>query len=215
MNFLLLLLLLVFIGFLVKKKVHIRFDFDINNKVRICMIYFGVLLGVLCVLLYIQYEEKGYYYGLRKIFYNKNLLYGITPQQKTEYPQEFVFLDKDGFELAGRGFRYEQSSFKIEDILGYGHNDTSLMLKCTDSLHNIRFLVSYKTGKEDANKLPTISFKNINTKTYNQIKNAYKWVEIDEEKANTIRVIKLLSIVGFIFSLFLIIRFTTLKINNK
>ncbi len=179
------------------------------------MIYFGVLLGVLCVLLYIQYEEKGYYYGLRKIFYNKNLLYGITPQQKTEYPQEFVFLDKDGFELAGRGFRYEQSSFKIEDILGYGHNDTSLMLKCTDSLHNIRFLVSYKTGKEDANKLPTISFKNINTKTYNQIKNAYKWVEIDEEKANTIRVIKLLSIVGFIFSLFLIIRFTTLKINNK
>lgn len=215
MNFLLLLLLLVFVGFLVKKKVHIRFDFYINNKVRIFMICFGALLGVLSILFYIQYEEKGYYYGQGSIFYKKNILYGITPQQKTDYPQEFVLLDKDGFELIGKGFRYKQTSFKIEDILGYGYNDTSLMLKCTDSLHNIRFLVSYKTGKEDANKLPTISFKDINSKTYHQIKNTYNWIEIDKEKANTIRVIKLISIVGFIFSLFLIIRFTTLKINNK
>ena len=33
-------------------------------------------------------------------------------------------------------------SFRIKNFLGYAYNDTSVLLKCTDSLNNIKYLVS-------------------------------------------------------------------------
>ena len=99
---------------------------------------FGVLFLVL-VLLYLRYDKTGYYYGVECSFCNKNMPYGLTPKIKFDYPQSFCLLDEDGFELVGIGFRYKQSSFRIKNFLGYAYNDTSVLLKCTDSLNNIKY----------------------------------------------------------------------------
>ena len=90
--------------------------------------------------------------------------------------------------------------------MGYGYNDTSVLLKCTDSLNNIKYLVSYEIGYKSDKENPVISFKDINYNEYSQIKNNYQWIKIDEEKANTIQIMKFLFIVGALLSLFFIVR---------
>lgn len=174
-------------------------------KKVIGFIVFGVLFSVF-VLLYFRYDNKGYHYGVECIFCNKNMPFGLTPKINSDYPQNFVLLDEDDFELTGIGFRHRQSSFKIKNFLGYGYNDTSVLLKCTDSLNNIKYLVSYETGYKSERGNPVISFKDIDNNKYIQIKDSYQWIEIDEEKANTIRFMKFLFIVGALLSLFFIVR---------
>lgn len=168
-------------------------------------IVLGVVFFVL-VLLFIIYDRAGYYYGLECSFCNKNMPYGLTPKINSDYPQSFVLLDEDGFELTGIGFRYRQSSFRIKNFFGYGYNDTSVLLKCTDSVNNIHYLVSYKTGYKSYKGHPAISFKDIDNDKYSQIKDKYQWIEIDEEKANTIRFMKFMLIVGALLLLFIIVR---------
>lgn len=102
--------------------------------------------------------------------------------------------------------RYKQSSFRIKNFLGYAYNDTSVLLKCTDSLNNIKYLVSYETGYNRNKGHPDISFKDIDNDEYNKIKDNYQCIEIDEEKANTIRFIKFLYIVGILLLLIIIVR---------
>ena len=86
------------------------------------------------------------------------------------------------------------------------YNDTSVLLKCTDSLNNIKYLVSYETGYNRNKGHPDISFKDIDNDEYNKIKDNYQCIEIDKEKANTIRFIKFLYIVGILLLLFIIVR---------
>lgn len=174
------------------------------KKVIVFIVF--VVLFIVSVLLYLSYDNKGYSYGLECSFCNKNMPYGLTPKINSDYPQSFVLLDEDGFELTGNGFRHRQSSFKIKNFLGYGYNDTSVLLKCTDSLNNIKYLVSYETGYKSEKGNPVISFKDIDNNEYIQIKDSYQWIEIDEEKANTIRFMKFLFIVGALISLFFIVR---------
>ena len=145
----------------------------------------GVLFLVL-VLLYLRYDKTGYYYGVECSFCNKNMPYGLTPKINFDYPQSFCLLDEDGFELVGIGFRYKQSSFRIKNFLGYAYNDTSVLLKCTDSLNNIKYLVSYETGYNRNKGHPDISFKDIDNDEYNKIKDNYQCIEIDEEKAKAL-----------------------------
>lgn len=97
-------------------------------------------------------------------------------------------------------------SFRIKNFLGYAYNDTSVLLKCTDSLNNIKYLVSYETGYNRNKGHSDISFKDIDNDEYNKIKDNYQCIEIDEEKANTIRFIKFLYIVGILLLLFIIVR---------
>lgn len=173
-------------------------------KKAIGFIVFGVLFFIF-VLLYFRYDNTGYRYGLECGFCNKNMPYGLTPKINSGYPQNFVLLDEDGFELTGSGFRHRQSSFKIKNFLGYGYNDTSVMVKCTDSLNNIKYLVSFETGYKSNKGNPAISFKDIDNSEYRQIKDNYQWVDIDEEKTNTVSFMKFKFIVGALLSLFFIV----------
>ena len=109
---------------------------------------------VIFVLLYLVYDSKGYEYGLGCDFCKKEMPYGLKPIFYSEYPQRFYLLDEDGFELVGIGFRYETTNFKIKDFLAYGYNDTFVLLKCTDSLNNIKYLTSYKTGYKSKKEIP-------------------------------------------------------------
>lgn len=170
-------------------------------------------LFIIFVLLYLSYDNKGYNYGLGCDFCNRHMPYGLTPKINFDYPQNFVLLDEDGIELVGNGFRY--SSFKIKNFLGYGYNNTSVLLKCTDSLNNVRYLMSYETGYKSKKGNSAILFKNIENTKYNQIKNDYQWIEIDEEEANTIRFMKFIFIIGVLLLLFFIIKNLFKLLKNK
>ncbi|MDY6294010.1 MAG: hypothetical protein SPL78_07920 [Bacteroidales bacterium] len=166
-----------------------------------------IVLGVLFfvfVLLYFIYDSTGYHYGLDCSFCYKKMPYGLTPKINFDYPQSFVLLDENGFVIAGIGVRHRQSNFEIKNFLGYGYNDTSVLLKCTDSLNNIKYLVSYETGYKSDKGNPAISFKDIDYYGYSQIKNNYQWFEIDEEKANLIQFMKFIFVVGALISLIFI-----------
>lgn len=166
---------------------------------------YGVLFFVF-VVLYLNYDSKGHLYGLGCCFCDKNLPYGLSPKQHSDYRQSFVLLDEDGFELVGSGFRHMQGSFRIKNLLDYAYNDTSVLLKCTDSLNNIKYLVSYETGYKSNKGNPAVSFKDIDNGEFGKIKESYQWVGIDEEKANTIRFMKHIAIVGASLSLLAIVK---------
>lgn len=161
---------------------------------------------IVFVVLYFNYDKKGYLYGYGCNFCNEKLPYNLQPVFYPEYPQRFYLLDEDSLELVGNGFRYRQSNFTVKDFLAYGYNDTSVIVKCTDSLNTTKYLISYETKYKSKKGNPTISFKDINDSYFEQVKNKYQWVEIDEEKANTIWFIKFIFLVGALLSLFFFIR---------
>jgi hypothetical protein len=130
--------------------------------------------------------------------------YNLKPHDGFDF--SFTLNDEDGFELVGIGFRYRKSSFTIKNFLAYGYNDTSVIVKCTDSLNAVKYLISYETGYKSKKGNPEISFKDLSNGDFEQIKNNYKWIDIDEEKANTIRFMKFLFMLGAVLSLFFIVR---------
>lgn len=167
-----------------------------------------LLLGILFtlfVLSYLNYDKRGYYYGNGCTFCHEKLPFSVEPKYYPDYPQRFYLLDADGFELAGIGFRFENTGFTIKGLPAYGYNDTSIMVKCKDSLANTKYLVSYKTGYKSKKGTTDISFKSINDHAVAQSKNNYKWVEVDEETTNEIGLFKLAFMLGSIlFLLFMI-----------
>jgi hypothetical protein len=163
---------------------------------------FVVLL--VSVLLYFKYDRKGYEYGYDCNFCNKKLPYYLTPQIDEYY--SFDLLDEEGFELAGNGFRYQKTDFTIKKFLAYGYNDTSVVVKCTDSLNTVRYLTSYETGYKSKKGNPEISFKDLSISYFEQVKDKYQWIEIDEEKASTVSFMKFICLLVALLSLFFIIR---------
>ena len=93
----------------------------------------------------------------------------------------------------------------LKSRIAYGYNDTSVLLKCTDSLNNIKYLTSYKTGYKSKIGNPEISFKDLNDSDFEQVKDKYQWVEIDKEKGYAIDRNKFLSMLGAVFSLFFVV----------
>lgn len=169
------------------------------------LLLFGISF-IVFVVLYLNYDKKSYYFGYECNFCNEKLPYNLQPKFDLEYPQTFYLLDEDKFELIGIGFRFYSSSFKIKDFIAYGYNDTSVVVKCTDSLNNVKYLVSYETDYKSKNGNPTISFKDLSNNDFEQLQEKYQWFEIDEEKANTIERMKFLDMFGALLSLLFIIR---------
>lgn len=165
---------------------------------------FLVASFILCTLLYIRYDSLGCDYGFGCIFCKERMPYGLKPH--IDKYSSFSLLDEDGFELTGSGFRHRQSSFKIKNFLGYGYNDSSVLLKCTDSLNNIKYLVSYETGYKNNKGNLAVSFKDINNIEQSEIMDTYQWVEINKDRVGKVRQYKALSFIGTILSLLLIIR---------
>jgi len=175
--------------------------------------YFLSILGACCIvfaLLYVKYDKQCGVYGLDSYFSNNNLPYGITPKFKTWYPQNFVlFDDDDDFELIGIGFRFYRSSFIIKDFLSYGYNDTSIIVKCTDSLNNIRYLISYITEYKSINGNSEIGFQDLSDTCFQKINHKYKWYNVGNETIENISAKKS----GMLILCFLsvVIFFTVLK----
>lgn len=173
-------------------------------KKLIEFLFLGVLF-IVFTLFYLKYDAVNYYYGKGSVFCNDKLPYALEPKFYNDYPQRFYLLDADGFELVGVGFRYEKTDFTIKGFSAYGYNDTSIMVKCIDSLKNTKYLVSYKTGYKSKKGTEDISFKSINDNVFEQSKHNYKWVELDEIKASKTEKFMWVFILGCILSFVLII----------
>ena len=204
MYFIFLIALGVCVWFLIRKAISKHLNFILSIRATIIGTIFFVVFGILCSLLYLKYDSKGYEYGLGSNFCRNKLPYNLIPQ--IDRYGSFTLNDEDYFELIGSGFEYNKSSFVIKNLLAFGYNDTSVVVKCTDSLNIIRYLASYETGYKSKKGNPEISFKDLGNSDFEQVKEKYKWVEIDEGKANTDRFMKFVFITGALFSLFFIIR---------
>ena len=136
-----------------------------------------IVFLIICGLLYLKYDTQ-YYYGLGCTFCGKIMPFSLTPNM--DRYSSLTLLDDDGFEIVGTGFRHKKSSFKIKDFLGYGYNDTSVVLRCTDSLNNIRYLISYETGYKSNKGTPSVSFKDIEQGEVERVKDNYDWIVLDE-----------------------------------
>lgn len=158
---------------------------------------------ILCVLLYLKYDRDGYHYGLGCRFCNEQIPYNLTPHDGSQF--SFTLRDEDDFELVGIGIRYRQSSFKIKNFLAYGYNDTSIVVKCTDSLNSIWYLTSYETGYNSKKGNPEISFKDLSESDFEQVKSKYEWLEVGKEKYHAIERNKFLSMIGALLSLILFV----------
>lgn len=158
---------------------------------------------VLCALLYLKYDRDGYHYGLGCRFCKEQMPYNLTPHDGSQF--SFTLKDEDDFELVGIGFRYRKSSFKIKNFIAYGYNDTSVVVKCTDSLNVIKYLISYETKYKSKKGNPEISFKDLSDSDFEKVKDKYQWFDIDKEKVYAVDRNKFLFILGALLSLILIV----------
>ncbi len=176
----------------------------IGMKKNVWNILFSISF-IICTILYLRYDKIGFQYGLECSFCDKMLPYNLLPVRNTEYPQSFYLKDEDDFELVGVGFKYYTSSFTIKDFLGYGYNNSSVIVKCTDSLNVIKYLISYETKYKSKKGNPQISFKDLSESDFEQIKSRYQWLEVDKEKYYAISRNKFLSMIGALLSLILFV----------
>ena len=212
MYFIILIALVICVWFFARKTISKYLKFNLSSKAKIIAIVFIVVFGISCSLLYLKYDSKGFEYGLGCNFCSNKLPYNLTPE--SDRYGSFTLKDEEDFELIGNGFRYKKSSFIIKDFIAYGYNDTSVVVKCTDSLNTIKYLTSYETGYKSKKGNPEISFKDLSNSDFEKVKDKYQWFEVDEEKANTIRFMKFLFIVGALLSLIFII-WRLIKLRSK
>jgi hypothetical protein len=166
----------------------------------VCSVFFCV-----SIFYFIKYDSKRFDYGWDCDFCDKKLPFDLEKKFYSDYQQRFYILDSDDLELVGNGFRFFSTSFIIKDFLGFGYNDTSVVVKCTDSLNTIRYLISYETGYRSKKGNPEISFKNLNNGNLEQIKRKYNWVIFNHKKAQEVTFKRFLSFLGALLSLVLIV----------
>jgi len=173
-----------------------------------------VVSFIVFVSLYLVNDNKGYDYGLGCNFCDKKMPNNLKPIFNSQYPQSFYLLDEGDFEIVGIGFSYRKSSFKINKFLAYGYNETSVVVKCTDSLNTIKYLTSYETGYKNKKGSTEISFKDLSNNDFEQVKSKYKWFEVDKEKVYEIDRNKFLSMIGVLLSLIFIV-WKLLRLRSK
>jgi hypothetical protein len=158
---------------------------------------------IICTIFYLKYDKVGFHYGLDCSFCNEKMPYNLKPNDGGQF--SFTLKDEDDFELVGSRFRYETTNFTIKDFLAYGYNNTSVIVKCTDSLDNIKYLTSYETKYKSKKGNTQISFKDLTSSDFEQVKNKYQWYEVSKEKYYAVDRNKFLSMLGALLSLGLIV----------
>ncbi len=158
---------------------------------------------VVFISLYLIYDSKGYYYGFGCTFCNNKMPFNLKLHDGSDF--SFTLKDDDDFELVGIGFRYATTNFIVKKFLAYGYDDTSVVVKCADSIGTNRYLVSYETGYKTKKGNSEISFRDLSKNDFEQVKEKYKWVEVDEEKASAIIRMKFLFLISALLSLFLLL----------
>lgn len=177
-------------------------NFVMKTNIRLIILIFIFISSIFA---YLYYDSVSYEYGLGSNFSEKRLPFDFQPSYEKFYPQKFVLFDEEGFESVGKGFSYFGSTLLINEIIGYGYNDSSIVIKATDSLNHIKYLISY-IYKVKNNFNPIIGFKDLNENDFQANKYKYTWTELDEKIIEKIRLFTFISSIGFLTTLFLLIR---------
>jgi len=162
-----------------------------------------LLLFLMSIVNYLIWDNIGYKYGVGSLSFGTSIPYGSKP----DYTGSFQLIDDDGFEFVGSGFRYRKTNFTIDNFLAYGYNDTSIIVKCTDSLDDLRYLISYETKYKYKSGIPEIGFYEIPEDVYLKKKKYYKWVVLDSSHVLTITRIRAFSFLGALVFGFLFLRY--------
>jgi hypothetical protein len=144
-------------------------------KIFIISLFF---FPIFSLFIYLTIDNKNFINQSSFYHHKRKMPFGIYPVNHYEYPQHFDLIDDDGYEIIGNGFRYEQCDFTIKQIWAYGFNDTSIIVKCSDSLNKIRFLSSFKTGNQSKKGNPEISFREQKHNPCILHNNTYQWYEV-------------------------------------
>lgn len=117
-------------------------------------------------LIFAELDKKCQDYGIPAILFEKTYPMNLKPCFVDYAPLDFVFMDKDGFEYIGKGFKYENISFSIDSILSYGYiSDSLIIVKCTGSDRDIHILEFSSSGKvqESQDNIKISSMYNLDT----------------------------------------------------
>lgn len=210
MYFLLSFILVISLWLLMKKRISNQFNFRNANVTSYISALIFLSSTILCVFLYFKYDKERSAYGLNCVFCSKSMPFGINPKSGN-YADGLVLVDDSDFELVGMGFKYRETNFKMGHFLAYGYNDTSIIVKCTDSLKNVKYLISYKTGYKSKKGNDEVSFKELNIVGFRQIKKNYHWIELDEGQMQSLTIKRFISLVG-VFIFFFLLFITLIKL---
>ena len=166
-----------------------------------------LLLFLLNFVNYLIWDNIGYKYGVGSLSFGTSIPYGVFPV----YSGSFQLAEGDGFYIIGPGFKYREMDFNIYDILGYGYNDSSIVVKCTDSLKNLHYLMTCETEYMLESGIPSLSFQEIPEDVYLKKKKYYKWVVLDDSYVLTITRIKAFSFLGSVVFGFLLLQYWVRK----
>ena len=111
-----------------------------STIIKICIL---ILMGIF----FVEIDKKCQNYGVSATLFEKTFPANLKPSFVDYAPLHFVFLDKDGFERIGKGFKYENIPFTIDSIISYGYiNDSSVLVKCIGSDEEIHIIEHFTTG---------------------------------------------------------------------
>ena len=136
---------------------------DLKSKTYIKISFF-ILMG----LIFVGIDKRCQDYGIPAILFEKTYPMNLKPCFVDYAPLHFVFLDKDGFEYIGKGFKYRNIPFSIDSIMSYGYNsDSSVVVKCIGSDRDIHILEfsSYGTVQETPDNIKISSMYNLDIDT--------------------------------------------------
>lgn len=179
-------------------------------KKGILLIIFSLSL-CLSVYLFLRYDSERFDYGWGCDFCNKSIPFGLKIEN---YGTSNVLLDEDEYNIVGIGFRYQTTNFTIKEFSSFGYNDTSVVVKCTNSLNTIKYLISYETGYKSKKGNPEISFMDLSNSDFEKVKDKYNWVVFDDEKARNITLKRFISAIGVFLSLVFIV-WTLFELRSK
>lgn len=170
------------------------------NKIKYIFIVLLSVGLVFSVILYIKQDKNIWAYGLNSHFGKCDMPFGVYPRAHWPaiYPN-VTLIDADDFEMLGAGFRMLESDFTIEDVLSYGYNDTSIIVKCTDSVQQVHYLVSYVTKYKYKNGNNEIEFRELDSLELKKNEKNYKWYNVgaaDIEHAANVRTFCFLGIIA-------------------
>lgn len=128
-----------------------------STIIKICIL---ILMGIF----FVEIDKKCQNYGVSATLFEKTFPANLKPCFMDYAPLHFVFLDKDGFERIGKGFKYENIPFTIDSIISYGYiNDSSVLVKCIGSDEKIHAIELFSSGHvcESKNKIKISSVYNL------------------------------------------------------
>lgn len=151
------------------------------------------------VILYFYIDSQLFYYGknFTELFKFNNLQ--LTPKYKPDFEGGFCFLDSNGFEVVGKGFKYKGiDTMEVHSILRYGFNNERIVI-LIQSVKGGQYFLEFNSN--------TMGSVNIIMGDKFYFRNNFKWIDIknDIEKVKIVELIRNYIVLFFFFIVLIIL----------